>query len=175
MPFFILLVIILMPFALFFSLARWPFAKRRIVRLKEIITEDWLPRKKYIYIGYNDDLPITKHIEQEILPKYKDHVIYDKWSSKDNKWEKSEPDTHNRVTTIWQDIASDFDGEAICILAVLTPKQNQITKETLDVYYFNYTKDGLVFLEGRELSLGDAEKKIDNDIKAGVASWKDSD
>lgn len=173
MPFFIVLVIVTIPFALFFSLARLPFAKRRTVRLKEIIAEDWLPRKKYIYIGYNDDLPITQHIEQEILPKHEEHIIYDKWSSKDDEWTKSESDTHRRVTTIWQDIASDFDGDPICIVAVLTPKQNQITKEIIDVYYFNQTKDGSVLLDGKELSVEDVEKKISNDIKTGLAIWKD--
>lgn len=172
MPFFIVLVILTAPFALIFSLLRLPFARRRTENLKHVITKDWIVRKKYVYIGYHADSPIAQYIEREILPKYKAHIIYDKWSDKGNEWKKSEPDTYRRVTTIWQDIAGDFDGDPICIVGVIAPGWNQITEENLDVYYFNYPEYESANLKGKELSLDDIKKKIDADIKAGLNNWK---
>lgn len=176
MPFFILLIpliILLIPIVLIAGAVDKPFAKRRKANLKETIAKDWIPRQKYVYIGYNDDLAITQYLEQSIFPRYKEHIIYDKWSSKDNEWSESEPDTYRRVTSIWQDVIGDFDGDPICIVAVLTPDKTELTESMMDVYWFDHTKDGMVLLEGKEMPLKDAEKKIDNDITFGLASWKD--
>lgn len=172
MPFFVLLVIILAPFALFFSLVRIPFAKKRVTRLNEIIASDWLPNKKYVYIGFNDDLPITEFLERDVIPKYGSHMIFDKWSTANNEWVASEPDTYHRVTAIWQDIASDFDGDPLVVVAVLTPKQTKLTESAISVYYFNDDKSDHAVLDGKKIPIEDVKKRMLDDIRSGINSWK---
>lgn len=176
MPFFILLVIVLAPFALLFSLVfslvRIPFAKSRVAKLNEIIAEDWLPRKKYIYIGFNDDLPLTEFIEHGIIPKYGSHIIFDRWSAANNEWTNNEPDTYHRVTAIWQDIASDFDGDPQVIVAILTPEKTEVAEDTLKVYYFDHSKADHALVAGEEVPIKNTEKQILGDINAGLVSWE---
>ena len=172
LPLFILLVIVLAPFALFFSLARIPFAKNRVAKLNEIIADDWLPRKKYVYIGFSDNLPLTKFIERDLIPKYGSYMIFDKWSAADNEWTESEPDTYRRVTAIWQDIVGDFDGDPLVILAVLTTKQTELAEDMISVYYFTKDKDDYAVLDGKEISVQDAKERILKGIERSLVSWE---
>ena len=85
-PLFWLLVIVLAPFALFFSLMRIPFANRRKRKLEEILEQDWKPRKKYIYIGFNSSHPCADFIKSKILPKYGQYIIWDRWDEDKYEW-----------------------------------------------------------------------------------------
>lgn len=172
MPFFVLLVIVLAPFALFFSLVRVPFAKRRIAKLNEIITSDWLPRKKYIYLNYDDDFPLVEFVERSLILKYGNHLIFDKWSAIDSEWIKNEPDTYHRVTAIQQDIAGDFDGDSHLLVAVLTPEKARLTEDMANVLYFNQSIDGYVDLRGEDIAVEEAKKRISSEIEAGLHQWE---
>ena len=135
-PLFWLLVIILAPLALFFSLVRIPFAKRRKHKLEEILEQDWQPRKKYIYIGFNSSYPCADFIKSKILPKYGQYIIWDMWDEDKNEWSESEPDTDKRVTTFWQDIGEDFDGDLKLVIAYYTPDNFTISPDNNNFYTF---------------------------------------
>lgn len=70
-PLFTLLVVIAAPFALFFSLLRLPFAKRRVNKLPEILLNDWRPREKYIYIGPSSDFALSDYVKRTIITQHK--------------------------------------------------------------------------------------------------------
>ena len=122
-PLFWLLVIVAIPFALLFSLARIPFAKRSKRKLEEILEQDWLPREKYVYIGFNSNYSFTDFIQDEILPKYGQHIVWDMWDDEKNEWSASEPDTIKRVATFWQYIGGDFDGDLRLVIAHYSPNE----------------------------------------------------
>ena len=135
-PLFLLLVIILAPLALFFSLVRIPFANRRKRKLEEILEQDWQPRKKYIYIGFNGNYPCADFIKSKILPKYGQYIIWDRWDEDKYEWSESEPDTDKRVTTFWQDIGEDFDGDLKLVIAYYTPDNFTISPDNNNFYTF---------------------------------------
>jgi hypothetical protein len=171
-PFFILLAIVLAPFALFFSLIRLPFSKRRIVKLNELIPADWIPRKKYIYLNYDDDFALAKFAEEELIPKYGNHIIFDKWSPDESKWSENEPDTYRRVTTILQDIAGDFDGDYHLLIAVLSPENRSLSETSDNIMYLLESKEGYVHLNGKDIRLEDAEKQIIDKIESSLGQWQ---
>jgi len=170
MPFFVVLVIIVVPFALFFSLARLPFAKRRIEKLPEILKNDWLPRKKYIYIGLNGGFALSDFVKDKILPSYGNHIIWDEWDEKQNEWRRSEPDDSRRVITFWQDIGGDFDGDPMIIIATYKPDDFTITAEH-NFYQFWLYEDDVVRYQGEDFKIEEAEKKIEDIVGKAVHSW----
>lgn len=170
-PFFIVLVIIAMPFALFFSLIRLPFAKRRINKLPGILKNDWLPRKKYIYIGLNSGFALSDFIKDKIIRRYGNHIIWDEWDAEQNEWNESEPDSTRRVTTFWQDIGGDFDGDPMIIIAAYRPDDFTVTAEN-NFYQFWLHEDNIVHFNGEKLKLKGAEKKIELIVEEALDSWR---
>lgn len=128
-PLFWLLVIVAIPLALVFSLVQIPFSRRRKRKLEEILWQDWLPREKYVYIGFNSGYPFADFIKDEILPKYDRYIVWDMWNDEKNEWSESEPDTSKRVTTFWQDIAGDFDGDLRLVIAHYSPNEFAVSHD----------------------------------------------
>lgn len=171
MPFFIALVIIAIPFALFFSLIRLPFAKRRIDKLPEILKNDWLPRKKYIYIGLDSSFALSDFVKEKIIRDYGEHIVCDEWDGRQKKWRKSEPDNSHRITTFWQDIGGDFDGDPMIIIATYQPDDFVITEDK-NFYQFWLYENGETSYNGEKLKTEEAEKKIETIVKKTLDSWR---
>ncbi len=170
MPFFVLLVIVAIPFALFFSLMRLPFANSRIKKLPEMLKNDWLPRKKYIYIGLNSDFALSDFVRSRIISNHGKHIVWDEWDAKQNEWRQSEPDTSRRVTTFWQDIGGDFDGDPMIIIATYKPDDFVISIDK-NFYQFWLYEDDRVNYKGEKLNIKEAEKKIETIVKNALDSW----
>lgn len=171
-PLFILLVIVLAPFALFFSLVRIPFAKRRVVKLNEIIADDWIPRHKYVYISWSEDFELAD-FAQHTVARFKPNVIFDKWSSTEGEWEANEPDTYNRVTAFLQDICNEFDGKPNLLVATVDPKHATFSTEgTNEILFYFPSKDGYVSLWGDDVPFDEAKKQITEKIQACLKSWE---
>lgn len=170
MPFFVVLVIIAIPFALFFSLIRLPFAKRRIDKLPEILKNDWLPRKKYIYIGLTSGFALSDFIKDKIIRDYGNHIIWDEWDAEQKEWRESEPDDSRRVTTFWQDIGGDFDGDPMIIIATYKPDDFTVTAEN-NFHQFWLYEDSIVHYNGKKLKVQEAEKKIKDIVEQAINSW----
>lgn len=160
MPLFILLVIVAIPFALFFSLIRLPFAKRRINKLPEILLNDWQSRGKYIYIGLNSDFALSDYVKKNIITQYKKHIVWDEWDAEHNEWNQSEPDTSHRVTTFWQDIGGDFDGDPMVIIATYSPNDTVISESHNFYQFWKQNDSDLVMYDGSEVSIEEAQSKI---------------
>jgi hypothetical protein len=172
LPFFILLVILLAPFALLFSLVRLPFAKDRVAALNKVIAEDWIPRSKFIYLNYDEGFPLAKFVERELIPKYGSYIIFDRWSDDDSEWTESEPGTHDRVVSIQQDIAGDFDGEPHLLVAILTPQDSELTKTMKNILYFTEGKGGHVVLGGKDITREVASKQVLHKIRSSLDEWE---
>jgi hypothetical protein len=172
MPFFIVLVIIAIPFALFFSLVRLPFAKQRINKLPEILKDDWRPRKKYVYIGINTGFALSDFVKDKIIREYGKHTVWDEWDSKQNEWRKSEPDGSRRITTFWQDIGGDFDGDPMIIIATYRPDDFKISSDHNFHQFWLQDDDNSALYNGKRLTTKEAEKKIQDIVSQTLASWK---
>lgn len=172
MPLFILLVIILVPFALFFSLVRLPFAKHRINKLPEILLNDWQPREKYVYIGLNSDFALSDYVKKNIIARYEKHIIWDEWDTKHNEWRESEPDSSRRVTTFWQDIGGDFDGDPMIVIATYNPDDAVISENHNFHQFWLQESDDFVLYGGNEISVGDAQDKIKRIVDDCMSKWK---
>lgn len=171
MPFFIVLIIIAIPFALFFSLIRYPFAKRRINKLPDVLKNDWMPRNKYVYIGLNGNFALSDFIKSNIIRKYGEHMIWDEWDGHQNKWRESEPDNSRRVTTFWQDIGGDFDGDYMIIIATFRPDDFVISSNK-NFYQFWLSQNNTIYFNGDELKINEAEKKIEAIVKEALKCWR---
>jgi hypothetical protein len=170
MPFFIVLVIIAIPFAAFFSLLRLPFANRRVNQLPEILKNDWLPRKKYVYIGLNSGYALSDFVKEKILAQYGNNIVWDEWDGEQNQWKRSEPDDFRRVTIFWQDIGGDFDGDPMIIIATYKPNDFVITRD--NNFYQFWLEDDSVSYNGEKLETEEAEKKIEAIIEKTLDSWR---
>lgn len=166
---FILLAIVVLPFALFFSIARIPFAKRRIGKLSERLKNDWLPRKKYIYIGLNSGFALSDFVRERIIPKYDEYIVWDEWNGEQREWRESEPDDWGRVTTFWQDIGGEFDGEPMVVIAAYKPDDFVVSGHR-NFYQFWLNKDDVTYM-GEEIKNEEAEKKIEAILKSALDSW----
>lgn len=171
LPLFIVLVIILAPLALFFSLIRLPFAKRRINKLPNIFRDDWMPRKKFVYIGYTDGTALSRFIKDKIIGKYGENIVWDEWDGEQNEWKESEPNNSHRVTTFWQDIGGDFDGDPMIIIATYIPDDFSISAEN-NFYQFLLHEDDTVYYNGEKLKVNEAEKKIEEIIVRALDVWR---
>ncbi len=172
MPLFILLVIVVMPFALFFSLIRLPFAKRRINKLPKILFNDWQPREKYIYIGLSGDYKLSDYVKREIITRYEKHIIWDEWDTENSEWKESEPDNSSRITTFWQDIGGDFDGDPMIIIATYSPNDDVISKSHNFHQFLLQSSDDFVFYKDKEISITEAQEKIKTIINNALSHWK---
>jgi len=170
MPFFIVLVIIAAPFALFFGLIRLPFAKKRIHKLSDMLKNDWMPRRKYIYIGLNSGFALSDFVKDKIISDHNEYIVWDEWDAKQNKWRESEQDNSHRVITFWQDIGGDFDGDPMIIVAIYQPDDFVITTGN-NFYQFWLHEDGTVNYNGEVLKIKDAEKKIKGIVEKTLDSW----
>lgn len=166
MPFFVLLVIIAIPF----SLIRSPFAKKRIDKLPVILKDDWLPRKKYVYIGLNSGFALSDFVKDRIIRSYGSHIIWDEWDAEHNEWRQSEPDSSHRVTTLWQDIGGDFDGDSMIIIATYKPDNFTVTADN-NFYQFWLFEDDIVRYNGEKLKVQEAEKKIEAIVEKALNNW----
>lgn len=171
MPFFIVLVIVTAPFALLFSLIRLPFAKRRTDKLPNILKNDWKPRKKYIYIGLNSNFALSDFIKEKIITKYGQYIVWDEWNDARREWSSSEPDNMKRVTTFWQDIGGDFDGDPMIIIATYKPDDFTVTTEN-NFYQFWLYGDDVVHFNGEKLKINGAEKKIEDIVEKAINKWR---
>lgn len=172
MPLFALLVIVVIPFALFFSLIRLPFAKRRINKLPEILSNDWQPREKYIYVGLNRGVALSDYVKENLITRYGKHIVWDEWDAEHNEWHQSEPDDSNRVTTFWQDIGGDFDGEPKVIIATYSPNDTTITDSHNFYQFWQQDGEDLVMHETNGISFIEAQSKIQTIIEDALAEWK---
>ncbi len=172
MPFFVVLVIIAAPFALFFSLIRLPFAKRRKDKLPEMLKNDWLPRKKYIYIGLTSGFAMSDFVKGKIISEYSENIVWDEWDGEQNEWRSSEPDDSRRVTTFWQDIGGDFDGDPMIIIATYSPEDFTISSDKNLHQFWLGDNNNFVSYEGEKLTVKDAEKKIKVIIEHALAAWR---
>ncbi|MES2971169.1 MAG: hypothetical protein V4702_02510 [Patescibacteria group bacterium] len=170
-PFFVVLVIIAIPFALFFSLIRLPFAKRRIDKLQDMLKNDWMPRKKYMYIGLNSNFALSDFVKDKIIRNYGEHIVWDEWNEKQKEWRESEPDNSRRVTTFWQDIGGDFDGDPMIIIATYQPDDFVISNNK-NFYQFWLYEDDRVNYNDEKLKTKEAEKKIEAIVEKALDSWR---
>ena len=162
---FMLLVMVLAPLALFFSLVRLPFAKHRINKLSEILRNDWMPREKYIYIGSSsDNTQISDFLKDDIFGKYGKYIIWDAWDDSQNVWTSSEPDDTHRVTTFWQDIGGDFDGDAMVIIATYGPDDFAISTD------HNFHQFWVQDID--RLGIEKTEKEIQAIVSHAINTWK---
>ncbi len=172
MPLFVLLAIIVIPFALFFSLIRLPFAKSRTNKLPEILLNDWQPRKKYIYIGLSSDFVLSDYVKKDIIARYEDHIIWDEWDAQLDEWKQSEPDNSGRITTLWQDIGGDFDGDPMIIIATYSPNDTVISDSHNFYQFWKQDDSDLVMYDGDEISAEEAQSKIKQIIDDSLKLWK---
>jgi hypothetical protein len=171
-PLFILLVIILTPLALLFSLVRIPFARRRINKLHETLENDWLPRKKYLYLGFTSNFILSDFVKEKIITRYKEYVVWDEWDDIRQEWKQSEPDENHRVTMFWQDIGGDFDGDPMLIIASYSPGNFEISKENHNFHQFILNDENLLVLNDEKImSAEDASRKILDIITNVLSNW----
>lgn len=172
MPLFVLLVIIAIPFALFFSLISLPFAKRRINKLPEILLNDWQPRGKYVYVGLSSDFTLSDYVKKQVIARYKKHIIWDEWDDEHGEWRQSEPDDSNRVTTFWQDIGGDFDGVPMIIVATYNPNDHVISESHNFHQFWPQDSDDFILYDGKTISAEEARSKIQKTIDDCLKGWK---
>ena len=170
-PLFVLLVIVAIPFALLFSLIRLPFAKRRINQLPELLLNDWQPREKYIYIGLNSDFALSDYIKKNILTRNEKHIIWDEWNTERNEWKYSEPDNTHRVTSFWQDIGGDFDGDSMIVIATFSPSDRVISNNHNFHQFWKQDDADIVMYGGNEISIGEAQSKIQKIVDDSLKHW----
>lgn len=169
---FIVLVIILAPFALFFSLVRLPFARRRINRLPEILRDDWVPRKKYIYIGFStDNSQLSDFLKKKILGTHEKYIVWDEWDNTQNVWRSSEPDDMRRVTTFWQDIGGDFDGDPMIIIATYSPNDFAISSDHNFHQFWLQNDSHMAMYGGKELTIKETEEEIQKIVNHAIDGW----
>ena len=171
LPFFILLVIVLAPFAIFFSLVRIPFARRRIRNLASILQQDWLPRKKYIYIGLTGGFKLSDYIKENILPNQS--IVWDEWDESQKAWSSSEDDEMGRITIFWQDLGEEFDGEPMIFIATYSPDNFEISRKNGNFHQFTLIhNDDHVLYEGKKLSLLEAQAKVQEITDTALMGWE---
>jgi hypothetical protein len=160
-PLFVLLVILLTPLAVVFSVIRRPFAKRRIIKLDDTIQKEWLPRGKYIYIGFTSNFVLADYTRESILPKYERNIIYDEWDVDEERWIESEPDIRSRITTFWQDLGGDFDGDPLLIIATFSSKKTEVGQINENFHIFTVAPDkGYVLYNRKPVKNAEAGKII---------------
>jgi hypothetical protein len=171
----IALAILLAPIALLLGLLRIPSSNRRKHTLEDRIKEDWIPRKKYIYIGYTDNFALGDFIDSNIItkPKYRENVIYDIWEHDNERWHRSEPDEKKRVATLWQDIGGDFDGDPLLIIAICTPNRFKIDKNENNFHIFTESQNKSHILHnGSSVTIAHAEGVVIEIIENTLKQWK---
>lgn len=167
------LIILALPFLIIAALLSIPFGKKRLRSLPKILKNDWEPKQKFIYIGLTSGYELADYIKSEIIPKNKQHIIWDEWDTERGEWNESEPDTTKRVTTFWQDIGGDFDGEPMIIVATYTPGDYAISKDSNNFHQFFFKdKQGKTIYNTEELNVEDAKKKVAAIVKDSLAAWK---
>lgn len=124
-----------------------------------------MPREKYIYIGSSsDNTQISDFLKDDIFGKYGKYIIWDAWDDSQNVWTSSEPDDTHRVTTFWQDIGGDFDGDAMIIIATYRP--NDFVISTDHNFYQFWIQDI------DELGVEETEKEIQAIVSQAINTWK---
>lgn len=167
-----IIIVIFSPIILFFNIIGAPFSKKRINNLKKELVEEWLPKDKYLYIGYTDDFALTDYIRNDIINKYQENIVWDNWSTSNQKWTNSEPDNIKRVKTFWQDICSEYDGASILIIATYGIDKGLVSI-TDNSFYNHFNKDGTlcVTYRGNEISVLEAKTEIKRIVKESLYYW----
>jgi hypothetical protein len=124
--------------------------------MSEMLKDDWLPRKKYVYIGLNNGFTLSDYVKDKIIRNHGDHIIWDEWDARQKEWSESEPDNSRRVTTFWQDIGGDFDGDPMIIIATYQPGNFVISKEKNFYQFWLYEGDEVNY-NGEKLKIKEAE------------------
>jgi hypothetical protein len=169
-PFSIVLVIIAIPFLLLFALIELPSKKRRMRKLPTILKNDWLSRKKYIYIGLSSNFVLSDFVKEKIISQHGKYIVWDEWNGTTKTWEHSEIDDTKRVITFWQDIGGDFDGDPMIIIATYKP-DNFMASTDDNFYQFWLNEDSTVHYQGIKLGIEEAEKKIQHIVTDALDTW----
>lgn len=171
--FIIALGVILVPVIIVTEIIDAPFKKKRMAALNELIARDWAPRKKYIYIHYYDDFSLAGFVEDELLVRYKDHIIWDKWSSAQSEATHSE-ENHKEFSCIDTDIIGNYDGDSMLAIVMIRPDRLiSASEEVLDFYESD--EKGHLMRHGVSMSQETAKEVIILEIEKCLAAWKDKD
>lgn len=101
--------------------------------------------------------------------------MWDEWNETHEEWNESEPDDSQRVTTFWQDVGGDFDGDPMIIIGTYTPDDFTINPDN-NFHQFWLDNDGHpITYRGEELTLEESKIKIQQIIDSTLSEWVHTD
>ncbi len=166
------IIIILSPFIILSNIISIPFTKRLINKLPATLENNWLPRKKYIYIGMNGKSALSDFVKNKIIRDYGEYIVWDEWDEEKNEMTRSEPDDSRRIETFWNCIGQ-CDSPRI-IIASYQP-DDFIISANRNFYQFWLKNNGEIYHCGKIIITKDAEYKIESIIEKTLEAWHQSD
>jgi len=165
-------------------------------KIKEVVKKDWLPNKKYIYVGYDSNHPLCKFLKDELIGKYKNYIVWDErsYSSAEHKkyvysvYKRREITKSNRLSAFGKGYGIDnyTDNEGVygpsnCVIGAYNNDLDFTKGENLfALQFFSGEVNPLsVPLEGRGLYLNpgkkitetEAKKKIEKIVEDAIKQW----
>lgn len=172
-PVIVLIVLIMIPISLVANLIDIPFRKRRLQRLKEDISTNWLPNKKYLYIRYHSNSELASFVDTDIMEKYSEHIVAYRWNEDENKWDDSTWSglSSHSDKTLFQDVHPDSDDAFDMMVTYIDPSTKEFSEECLELFP---TGPGLFAIDNTENQVAqqEAEKTVADFVKESLSRWQ---
>lgn len=146
-------------------------AAERYDELKEHIRTKWVADEKYLYVHCFDG-KLADFVHTTVIPRYKEHIIVDRYDSQAKKWVSDYSDEEKRDDSIAWGIFGD-DGHADIIVVGLLRKTSFLDEESY-LSFERKVRDKEDFFkspQGREYSREAAEKEIVIYIERTLDEW----
>ncbi len=140
----ILLVILLLPIiipllviSIIGSIIDVPFAKKRKRQIEELPEKLFLPNKRYAYIQYATDSPLSSWIEKEVIDKYGSKLVVDRWNQEEFNWQEPSWDGIDKKTgsLLVGELSPDCEGLAIFYAVGIDPETKHFDTDN-ELYLF---------------------------------------
>lgn len=171
----ILLVILLVPIiipllliSIVGSIIDIPFAKKRKRQIEELPEKLFLPNKRYAYIQYATDGPLSGWIKKEVVDKYGDKLVVDCWNQEEFNWQKPSWDKIDKKTgnLLVGELSPDCDGLASFFVVGINPETKLFDTEN-ELYLFGPPTDERYTANHQDKEYSETEVKqlIENHMK----------
>lgn len=171
-PLILLIVLIMIPVALIANIIDKPFKRRRLKRLKDDISTNWLPNKKYLYLRYHSNSKLAPFLDAEIK-KYGEHIIALRWNEDKNNWDDSTWKDLNEKSdkTLFGDIHSDPDDIFEAMIAYIDPETKEFSENALEIFPTEPGKYAIENIENK-VSKAEAEATIAMFVERSLKLWR---
>ena len=171
----ILLVILLLPIiipllliSIVGSIIDIPFARKRKAQIAELPSKLFLPNKRFAYVQYATDSPLSSWIEKEVVDKYRNKLVVDRWNQEEFNWQKQSWDKIDKKTSrlLVGELSPDCDGLAFFFAVGINPETKLFDTDN-ELYLFGPPSDERYTAnhEDKEYSETEVKRLIENHMK----------